>query len=154
MSTPITPENRPAVAELIRLTDALDRAVDDKDWATARALFADRVDADFQSLSGEPPANVPAEQIVDGWRRNLSARKTSQHARTNHQVTLAADAATVRSVAYAWIRLEGHGDPLWEVWGVYTHQFRYQDGRWRISGMTLEVTHQRGNEWVRDTLPG
>jgi hypothetical protein len=80
-STSITIENVAIVAGLIRLTDALDRATDDKDWARARRLFADQVDADFSSLSGVPAGNVAAD------------------------------------------------------------------------GMKLFVTHQRGNEWVRDTIP-
>lgn len=153
MATPITSENAATVLELIRLTDALDRATDDKDWAAARALFADKVDADFSSLSGEPAARVCADAIVDGWRRNLTAAKTSQHARSNHQVTLDGDRATVRSVAHAWNRMEGRGDPLWEVWGAYEHRFARNDVRWLIDGMTLTVTHQRGNDWVRDTIP-
>jgi hypothetical protein len=153
MESPISLQNLVTVAELIRLTDALDRATDDKDWTTARALFAERVDADFSSLSGVPAANVAAQDIVDGWRRNLAPPKTSQHARTNHQVSLQDDRATVRSVAYAWNRMEGRGDPLWEVWGVYEHRFQRTGDRWLIDGMTLRVTHQRGNSWVRDTIP-
>ena len=153
MTTAITPDNAATVAELIRLTDALDRAVDDKDWTAARALFADRVDADFSALSSQPPANVAADDIVGGWRTNLTAAKTSQHHRTNHQVTLDGSRATVRSVAHAWNRMEGNGDPLWEVWGVYEHRFRRDGATWLIDGLILQVTHQRGNFWVRDTVP-
>lgn len=153
MSTVITPDNAAIIAELIRRTDALDRAVDDKEWDAARALFADRVHADFASLSGEPGGEVAADEIVGGWRKNLTAAKTSQHLRGNHQVTLDGDRASVRSVAAAWNRMEGHGDPLWEVWGVYEHGFRREGDAWLIDRMTLAVTHQRGNEWVRDTVP-
>lgn len=153
MTTPITPENAATVLELIRLTDALDRATDDKDWAMARSLFAADVWADFASLSGQPAATVSGDSIVDGWRQNLTAAKTSQHARSNHQVSLDGDRATVRSVAQAWNRMDGNGDPLWELWGVYEHRFRREGARWAIDGMTLQVTHQRGNFWVRDTIP-
>ena len=27
------------------------------------------------------------------------------------------------------------------------------DGRWVVDAMTLDVTHQRGNDYVRDTVP-
>ena len=50
--------------------------------------------------------------------------------------------------------MEGNGDPLWEVWGVSEHRFVRDGGRWLVDGMTLDVTHQRGNAWVRDTIPG
>lgn len=153
MATPITLDIATHVAELIRLTDALDRAVDDKDWEAARALFADEVAADFSSLSGQPAARISADAIISAWKANLTAAKTSQHHRSNHQVTMHGERATVLSVAHAWNRMEGNGDPLWEVWGVYEHSFHTDHGRWLIDGMTLRVTHQRGNAWVRDTLP-
>ena len=154
MSTPIDSANAATVAELIRLTDAIDAAVDAKDWPAARALFAERVAVDFQSLSGQPPATVTADSIITGWRTNLTPAKTSQHHRSNHQVTLIdADTAEVRSVGHAWNRMEGNGDPLWEVWGHYTHRFSRTAAGWRCTAMTLKVTHQRGNSWVRDTVP-
>ena len=36
---------------VIRIADAIDRAVDAQDWKLARSYFADRVTVDFSSLS-------------------------------------------------------------------------------------------------------
>ncbi|MES2057293.1 MAG: nuclear transport factor 2 family protein [Pseudomonadota bacterium] len=141
------------IAEIIRVVDAIDRAVDGKDWAVVRSHFADRLTADFSTLSGQPAADIPSDALVQAWATNLTAAKTSFHMRTNHQVTLAGDVAEVESAGYAWNRMEGNGDPLWEVWGTYRHHlFRTSDG-WKVDAMTLIVAHQRGNSWVRDTVP-
>ncbi|WP_066477070.1 MULTISPECIES: nuclear transport factor 2 family protein [unclassified Sphingomonas] len=153
-SDPVTAANHLVVAELIRIADAIDRAVDARAWERARSLFAATVHVDFESLSGQPPATIPADALIAAWSSNLRGAKTSFHMRTNHQVTIEGDRATMVSAGYAWNRMEGNGDPLWEVWGDYTHRFaRDADGGWRVDGMILRVTHQRGNFWVRDTAP-
>ena len=115
---------------LIRLADGLDNAVDDKDWTRARGFFADQLTADFSSLTGQPAAVLPADALVEGWKANLAPSKTSLHLRTNHQVVFEADAATVFSNGYAWNRMEGNGDPLWEVWGTYEHHLVRSGASW------------------------
>jgi hypothetical protein len=147
-----TPDNQ-TIAEIIRVVDAIDRAVDGKDWAAARSHFADRLTADFSSLSGQPPAEIASDALIQAWATNLTTAKASFHMRTNHQVLLTGDTADVESAGYAWNRMEGNGEPLWEVWGTYRHHLvRTPDG-WKVDAMTLIVTHQRGNVWVRDTVP-
>lgn len=152
-STPVTADNAAAVAELVRIADGIDRAVDTKDWPGARAFFADRIRVDFQSLSGQPAAEIAADDLIKAWSTNLTATKTSFHMRTNHMVTIVRDRARMTSAGYAWNRMEGGGEPLWEVWGTYTHEFARKPQGWRVTAMKLEVTHQRGNFWVRDTVP-
>lgn len=107
---------------VIRIADAIDRAVDAQDWRLARSYFADRVTVDFSSLSGQPSATIASDDLIGTWAANLRGSKTSLHLRTNHQVAIDANAATVSSNGYAWNRMEGNGDPLWEVWGTYEHQ--------------------------------
>lgn len=153
-SMPVTAENAATVAELIRIADGIDRAVDGKDWPHARAFFTDRIRVDFQSLSRQPPAEIAADDLIGAWSSNLTAAKASFHMRTNHMVTIAGDRARMTSAGYAWNRMEGLGeDPLWEVWGTYTHDFVRTPQGWRVAGMKLDVTHQRGNFRVRDTVP-
>lgn len=149
----LTPHNAATIAELIRIVDAIDRAVDAQDWATARSMFADTVTVDFESLSGQPSATIPSDDLIAAWSGNLAGPKTSFHMRTNHQVTMDGRRATVLSAGQAWNRMEGNGDPLWEVWGDYRHTLIETSDGWRVDGMALTVTHQRGNLWVRDTPP-
>ncbi len=138
---------------IIRLVDAIDNAVDIKDWARARSYFADQVRTDFSSLSGQPAATIPADTLIQGWRTNLTAKKTSLHMRTNHAVRIEGGRATVSSHGYAWNRMEGNGDPLWECWGFYEHTLVRTTAGWRVDGMTFSLAHERGNPWVKTTVP-
>ena len=138
---------------VIRIADAIDRAVDAQDWTLARSYFADFVTADFSSLSGQPAAKIASDDLIGAWAGNLKGSTTSLHLRTNHQVVLEADAATVFSNGYAWNRMEGNGDPLWEVWGTYEHHLTRSGTGWQVDGLTFRMTHERGNFWVK-TTPG
>lgn len=156
----ITPERAADIAEMIRVADAIDAAVDAKDWTLTRSLFADTIMVDFSSLVGGEPATIPADALIAGWSGNLTAEKTSFHQRGNHLVAFEGDdAAIMTSHGYAFNRMERGGEaanganPMWEVWGVYGHGFVRTDEGWKVNAMSLDVTAQRGNEFVRDT-PG
>lgn len=157
---PVTADTATDVAEMIRIADAIDAAVDAKDWPLARSFFADTIDVDFSALVGGEPATIPADALIDGWSGNLTADKALFYLRGNHRVTFdGADAATMQSHGYAWNRMEAGADPanggeaLWEVWGNYTHDFARTEDGWTVTSMTFVPTAQRGNDWVRDT-PG
>jgi len=138
---------------VIRIADSIDRAVDAQDWRLARSYFADRVTVDFSSLSGQPSATIAADDLIATWAANLRGGKTSLHLRTNHHVVLHGNGATVASNGYAWNRMEGNGDPLWEVWGTYEHHLTRSEGGWKVDGFIFRMTHERGNPWVKAT-PG
>ena len=138
-----------------RVPTEIEIAVDRKDWERARSFFVDEIRVDFSSLSGAPPATIPADGLIAAWSANLGPQKQSHHQRGHGLVTLDGDRATVYSQGYAWNRMEGNGDPLWEVWGNYTHELLRTPQGWKVTAMTFEMTHQRGNDWVRDTpAPG
>lgn len=157
---PVTADTGTDVVEMIRIADAIDAAVDAKDWPLARSFFADTIDVDFSALVGGAPATIPADALIEAWSGNLTADKTSFHLRGNHRVTFdGTGAAVMHSHGYAWNRMEAGADPanggeeLWEVWGIYTHGFARDAEGWRVTSMAFVPTAQRGNTWVRDT-PG
>jgi len=157
---PVTADTVVDQAEMIRITDAIDAAVDAKDWPLARGFFTDTIRVDFTSLAGGEPATIPADALIAGWSANLTAAKTSFHLRGNHRVTFdGADNAVLLSHGYAWNRMqsgaleENGGDPLWEVWGTYRHGFERTTDGWRVNAMTFNATAERGNPYVRNT-PG
>ncbi|MBP2338062.1 hypothetical protein JOF41_004240 [Saccharothrix coeruleofusca] len=137
------------------VVDGIDNAVDDKDWARCRRYFTDQVDVDFAALDGGPPARIPADELVGAWRRNLYAEKASFHSRTNHEITIRGDRATVRSKGYAFNRLRRPlGDDLWEVWAYYAHELVKTPEGWRCRAIAIsEVLHSRGNELARTHVP-
>jgi hypothetical protein len=140
--------------EVIRIVDEIDNAVDAKEWERCRGFFTEVIYADFTSLAGGSPGNMPADDLVGAWRTNLYADKLSHHMRSNHRITIDGDEAEVFSKGYALnILSRPNGSDLWEVWGNYTHTLRRTDEGWKCSGMTFVVTHARGNETARDYLP-
>jgi hypothetical protein len=141
--------------EIIFVVDEIDNAVDAKEWETCRSYFTDEIYADFTSLAGGSPGNMPADDLVAAWATNLYADKLSHHMRTNHRVTIDGDRAEAFSKGYALnILHRTTGSDLWEVWGNYTHTLERTAEGWKCSGMTFVVTHARGNEMARDYLPG
>ncbi|WP_421723288.1 nuclear transport factor 2 family protein [Bauldia sp.] len=157
---PITAETLIDQAEIVRVADAIDAAVDAKDWNLARSYFTDTIDVDFTSLVGGEPATIPADGLISGWSGNLTAEKTSFHLRGNHRITFHdPGSATMLSHGYAWNRMErgaleeNGGNPLWEVWGTYEHGFARTPDGWKVNAMTFNATAERGSEFVRNT-PG
>lgn len=158
--TPITAETLVDHAEMVRIADTIDAAVDAKDWALARSFFTEDIRVDFTSLTGGDPATIPADALIAGWAANLTAEKASFHLRGNHRITFEPDgSATMVSHGYAWNRMErgalpeNGGNALWEVWGTYAHGFVQTEDGWRVDGMSFVATAERGNDFVRNT-PG
>jgi hypothetical protein len=140
--------------EIRRVVDEIDNAVDANDWERCRAHFSAQIYADFTSLAGGSPGNMPADELVGAWRTNLYADKLSHHMRSNHRITIDGDEAEVFSKGYALnILSRTTGSDLGEVWGNYTHTLERTHEGWKCSGMTLVVTHARDNEMARDYLP-
>ena len=139
--------------EVTLVVDEIDNAVDAKDWERCRNYFTDEIYADFTSLAGGSPGNMPSDGLVGAWATNLYADKLSHHMRTNHRVTLDGNRAEVFSKGYALnILHRPTGSDLWEVWGDYTHKLERTPSGWRCSGMSFSVTHARGNEMARDAV--
>ncbi|MEM9971573.1 MAG: nuclear transport factor 2 family protein [Pseudomonadota bacterium] len=157
---PVTLETLLDRAEMIRVADAIDAAVDAKDWTAARAHFTDEITVDFTSLIGGEPATIPADALIAGWSANLTEEKTSFHLRGNHRISFdGPDAAQMQSHGYAWNRMErgalpeNGGEALWEVWGTYEHGFVRTEAGWQVDAMSFVATAERGNGFVRNT-PG
>lgn len=156
----ITRETVVDVAEMTRIANAIDAAVDAKDWVLARSYFTDEITVDFSSLVGGEPATIPADGLIAGWSGNLTAEKESFHLRGNHRVTFEdADNAAMLSHGYAWNRMargaleENGANPLWEVWGAYEHGFTRTEEGWKVDFMAFYATAERGSDFVRNT-PG
>ncbi len=157
---PVTVETLVDQAEMIRIADAIDAAVDAKDWTLTRSFFTDEITVDFTSLVGGDPATIPADGLISGWAGNLTAEKTSFHLRGNHRVTFEGDDRATRvSHGYAWNRMErgalaeNGGEARWEEWGTYEHSFVRTGDTWKVDAMTFVATAERGNPFVRNT-PG
>lgn len=134
---------------VLGVVDALDIAVDDKQWDRARAMFADQVSADFSSLGGAP-GTISADDLVSGWRANLFETKPSFHLRGGAIVTIDGDTALAVTNGYAWNALPQRVENnLWEVWGRYEFALTRTPQGWKINAMTFRAAHQRGSADIR-----
>lgn len=141
-------------AKIRRIVDEIDNACDAKDWKTLRTYFTEEVDIDFTQLSGGEPSKIKADDLIKGWETNLYDEKRTFHQRGNHRIEIKGDEAEVFSKAYAFNLLEGgEVTGLWEIWGNYTHALRQTENGWKVSGITLQVIHRRGDEKVRTFVP-
>lgn len=141
-------------AEIRRVVDEIDNLCDQKNWETLREYFTDEIDVDFTSLAGGEPAKIKSDDLISSWKKNLFAEKKSFHQRGNHRIKIADDSAEVFSKVYAFNLLEtGEVTGFWEVWGNYTHTLERTETGWQVSGITLDVIYQRGDEKVRTFVP-
>lgn len=133
---------------VVRAADTIDAAVDAKDWALARSLFAARVTVDFSSLGAGPPREIASDDLIGAWRSNLWPGKDSLHLRTNHRVAFDGmddDVAILASHGYAWNAI---GERMWEVWGTYEHRFLRTPEGWRVTHFTFRMTRERGDRGI------
>jgi hypothetical protein len=119
--------------------------IDHKQWSELRQLFADTVTSDYVSLFGGSPVEQPADSLVDMWRQNLGA-VTTQHLLGPLDTHVTGDRATsvchVRALHYA---AKAKSGTEWEVLGHYVFELSRVAGGFRITKLTLETFHQRGN---------
>jgi hypothetical protein len=154
LAPPATLESIADELEVRRVVDEIDNLCDRKNWEKLRSLFADEVDVDFTTLSGGEAAKIKAGDLINSWKTNLFAEKKTFHQRTNHRIKISGDRAEVFSKGYGFNLLEsGEITGIWEVWGNYTHTLERTENGWKVSGMTLEVIHQRGDEKVKTFAP-
>lgn len=129
-------------AEVIEITSRIGIAADLGDWDAVRACFAGEVRVDYTSLNGGEPATVRADDLIAGWRGVLPGFEATQHVVSNHQVTLAGDAAECRSHFVATHRI---GADVWRLGGHYHHRLSRQTGGWRVTEMTMTWTWEEGD---------
>jgi 3-phenylpropionate/cinnamic acid dioxygenase small subunit len=124
------------------------RALDAKDWAAARACFADEVETDYGDLRGSGPGRASAHAFVELRRQALERLKT-HHLSTNHLVTLDGDVATCESATLIH-RLDPSraSDNTFDTLAHYTHTLARTPHGWRITRVRQSVAWNRGNAAV------
>jgi hypothetical protein len=131
-----------AGATLTRLLHAIDA----KDWRGVRDTFADTLDMDYQSLFGDPPMRIDADQQVAGWQQFAGAFDVTQHVTGPILVTADGNDALAHTHVRAYHRISGAvGGDVWMVAGHYTVKLSRVREAWKIAGMTLTVFYQEGN---------
>jgi len=144
----------PAPSTPATLQDLIDRAtvgdtilnyatgIDRRDWALYRSIFADEVEFDFETWSGQPPAMVSGDDWVASVRETLACFDATAHVITNPVVTLAGDAATIVAHMTATHYLDGETQVLG---GYYTDRLVRHGAGWKIVACRLVITWEQGD---------
>jgi len=140
--------------QIMNIIDGIDNAVDAKDWARARSFFTEIIYVDFSSLGGGNPTEMPADDLIGGWQRNLYAGKQSFHLRGNHMININGETATDYSKAYAFNAIdEGPVTGIWEIWANYSYTLVRADNDWKVTGMSVYKVQTRGDDNIRAYEP-
>jgi hypothetical protein len=119
---------------------------DTRDWDVIPAVFTDPVTMDFESLRGRPASTFPLTDLLTTWKPFFPMFTATNHAITNHGVTVDGDRATIRANIRAehWLppELVESGPNCWLVVGFYDDAaVRTPDG-WRLTKVKLTVMYQ------------
>lgn len=124
-------------------------ALDARDWAAYRALFAEEIDIDYGEI-GSLVAKVPADEWTNRCKA-LEGFDATAHQLHNIAVTLDGDRATVTSIVDA-VHVVAVDDRaiVGDLIGRYTHRLVQQNG-WKIDGVTLNVVGYPAGKEIFDT---
>ncbi len=127
-----------AVIRLFVLTD-------NRDWEGVELQFADQVNLNYSSMTGNPAALVTPAQITDGWKTVLPGFTFTQHQIGNFLLTQNADSAHIFCYGTATHGINDVEDGIWTVYGSYDFDLEYVQGTWKITSMTFNYNGQSGN---------
>lgn len=135
--------------QLSDLVNGYARAVDARDWTALRAVFADRIEADFRDFAGREIFRGSAEDWVATIRATVGGMDATQHLMANHLHDIEGDDARVHSdVIAAHFLAAARGEREYTVGGHYDWQFARQPAGWRCVGYRLSVSWTRGNREI------
>ena len=125
--------------------------IDTRDMALYRSLFADRVDIDFSSYNGTPPATISADDWVANVEILFTGLDATQHSMTNPIVAVDGDRATCTMyMQAAHFMTNDRGDDEFTIGGYYDDTLIRHDDGWLIDGLKLTVLWSRGNRHIMD----
>lgn len=129
-------------AALVDLVSSYAILMDRREWGLYRAIFADELNISFPDWTSGPTSTVSADEWVYIVRRTLTGYRSTHHLLANHLVELSADTAIVHSHMTA--RHVFSDDEEEFLGGYYAHHAVRQDGRWKLCGVHLTSTWDKG----------
>ena len=134
--------DRAAIADLVH---GYANAIDRRDWAMYRSIFADQIDVDFFTWAG-----IRERYAADAWvaavKDTLACFDSTQHTMSNLAISLAGDEAICVASMTARHNLIVDGRREFQILGGYytDRMVRLRDG-WKIAGCALMITWEEGD---------
>lgn len=124
-------------------------AIDTKNWALLKTVFADSITADFQSFGSKAVFKGPAAGWIEMIRATIQGMDATQHMMGNHLYHI--DANRARGTTYIQARhvcRNTWGGHTYTIGGHYAVDMLREASEWRITAYTLHVTWHDGDRQV------
>ena len=132
--------------EIMNIVNSLFMKSDRRDWQAVSEAFAQTVLLDYSSMGVAAERLEPAE-IVARWKDLLPGFKMTQHAITNHRVSVNGNMADCFCYVDALHYLPNHsGKETWRVMGYYEHHLIKTVEGWKVDRMKFTATFIEGNQ--------
>jgi hypothetical protein len=127
-------------------------AVDRRDWALYRSLFADQVTFDFSSYGPDlAPRRMSADDWLAGFVPLFTGLAATQHSMTNPLATIDRDTAAVTMYVQAHHVFDATNAASWyTIGGYYEDTLVRVNGRWLLDGVRLMVTWRAGDPGIME----
>jgi hypothetical protein len=121
-------------------------AVDDRDWAGTRECLAPQVVMDVSSMTGEAPATLASEEIIQSWTNGLEPMEAVHHQSGNFRVAVIGSEADAFCYATAFHYLtHPSGENTRRFVGSYDFHLTKQDAAWVIDRFKYNLKFIDGN---------
>ncbi len=139
------------LADRAAISDVLHRyatGLDMRDWTLLRSIFTDEIEMDYASI-GMRAGRMRADDWVESARVLFAGFDATQHLSANHVHDIRGDEATCTSYMRAeHFVLNSEGENYYTMGGYYTNSLIRTAAGWKLRGVTLTVTWNRGNRHV------
>jgi len=117
------------------------RAIDERDWTTARSLMSDPFHVDYSSFGAGPAADVSPDDVLGGWAAFLPGFDATHHQLGNIDLEVDGETAEVRCYVTG-----NHviGADVWTVVGAYDISLLRENGRWVLRLLRFNYSYLTG----------
>ena len=120
-------------------------ATDQQDWSMVEEQFADMVNLDYSSMTGNPATEISPSEITSGWKTVLPGFTHTHHQLGNFTTTIENNKAHVFVYGTASHFLEDENGNVWTVIGSYDFDLKKIGNDWKVTSMTFNYKFQDGN---------
>ena len=138
----LAPAGDMETSKVIAVVSSIPLAVDLAAYDFAEKAFASSIIIDYTSLWGGQPNTMTPAELMTAWRGIVPGFDGTWHQLSDvrAEVTGATAEATAFVDGRHWI-----GDKLWRPIGTYAWKLRKQDGQWKVTHMTFNMTQEIGD---------
>ena len=119
---------------------------DEHQWEKLKKIFAETVQLDYSSFTGQAATELAPEQIIAAWSGFLPGFKSTHHQIGNVMVEIMGEKARVFAYGTASHYLPNDvAEDVWIVVGSYDFELIKNDDVWKVKSMTFNFKYQDGN---------